>query len=732
MGRREKMAELVHVLMYNPEFIRNIGIAAHIDHGKTTLSDNLLAGAGLMSEELAGKQLVLDFDEQEQARGITIDAANISMVHDYEGKDHLINLIDTPGHVDFGGDVTRAMRAIDGCIIVVCAVEGVMPQTETVVRQALKERVKPILFINKTDRLIRELKLTPDEMQKRFMKIITHVNKLIAQMAPKEFKEPWMVNVNEGSVAFGSAFHKWAISVPYMQQTGITFKEIIDACLNDTQRELAKKAPAHTIILNMVIKHLPNPLISQKYRVPQIWKGDLESTEAKDMMACNKDGRFAMVVTRIHIDKHAGEIASGRIFSGIARLGDEVHVVGAKTKRRIQQVGIYMGPDRINIEGCPCGNIVALTGIKEAIAGETLCSGDPPITPFEAIKHYSEPVVTVAVEPQNTKDLAKLIEVMRQVSKEDPTLQVKINEETGEYLLSGMGELHLEITEYRIQKNKGVPIKTSEPIVVYRETVEGTSPEVEGKSPNKHNKFYIIVAPLEDDFYEAIKSGDISEGRVKGKELDVKLRGFGYNKEEVKGIEDIYEGNVLLEVSRGVVQRGEVIELILEAFHEVIGRGPLASEPVTKLKIKIVDMKLHEDSIHRGPAQVIPAVRDAINGALLLAQATLVEPMQKLFIQAPQDYMGAITREIQGRRGQIMEMSQEEEIVTIVSKVPVADMFGFTSSVRSATEGRALWTTEFAGFEKVPPELQGKVIMDIRKRKGMKLEMPKPQDYLGV
>jgi elongation factor 2 len=450
------------------------------------------------------------------------------------------------------------------------------------------------------------------------------------------------------------------------------------------------------------------------------------------MMACNKDGRFAMVVTRIHIDKHAGEIASGRIFSGIARLGDEVHVVGAKTKRRIQQVGIYMGPDRINIEGCPCGNIVALTGIKEAIAGETLCSGDPPIVPFEAIKHYSEPVVTVAVEPQNTKDLAKLIEVMRQVSKEDPTLQVKINEETGEYLLSGMGELHLEITEYRIQKNKGVPIKTSEPIVVYRETVEGTSPEVEGKSPNKHNKFYIIVEPLEDDFYEAIKSGDISEGRVKGKELDVKLRGFGYNKEEVKGIEDIYEGNVLLEVSRGVVQRGEVIELILEAFHEVIGRGPLASEPVTKLKIKIVDMKLHEDSIHRGPAQVIPAVRDAINGALLLAQATLVEPMQKLFIQAPQDYMGAITREIQGRRGQIMEMSQEEEIVTIVSKVPVADMFGFTSSVRSATEGRALWTTEFAGFEKVPPELQGKVIMDIRKRKGMKLEMPKPQDYLGV
>jgi len=195
MGRKEDMAKLANKLMYIPEYIRNIGIAAHIDHGKTTLSDNLLAGAGLMSEELAGKQLVLDFDEQEQARGITINAANISLAHGYEGEDHLINLIDTPGHVDFGGDVTRAMRAIDGCIIVVCAVEGKMPQTETVVRQALKEGVKPVLFINKVDRLIKELQLGPEQMQKRFTKIITEVNKLIRQAAPKEFKEKWLVNV---------------------------------------------------------------------------------------------------------------------------------------------------------------------------------------------------------------------------------------------------------------------------------------------------------------------------------------------------------------------------------------------------------------------------------------------------------------------------------------------------------------------------------------------------------
>ncbi|WP_407431791.1 GTP-binding protein, partial [Methanobrevibacter sp.] len=191
MSRRDKMIAKIKELMYEPDQIRNIGICAHIDHGKTTLSDNLLAGAGMISEELAGDQRFLDFDEQEQARGITIDAANVSMVHDYKEKEYLINLIDTPGHVDFGGDVTRAMRAVDGAVVVVCAVEGIMPQTETVFRQALKENVKPVLFINKVDRLINELKLEPEELQNRFIKIFMEANKLIKNMAPEDKKDEW-------------------------------------------------------------------------------------------------------------------------------------------------------------------------------------------------------------------------------------------------------------------------------------------------------------------------------------------------------------------------------------------------------------------------------------------------------------------------------------------------------------------------------------------------------------
>src|SRR5919108_4487440 len=241
MGRKEDNIAKARTIMHQPQFIRNIDIAAHIDHGKTTLSDNLIAGAGMMSEELAGKQRLLDFDEQEAARGITINAASASMVHDVEGGQYLINLIDTPGHVDFGGDVTRAMRAVDGVIILDDSVEGIMPQTETVIRQALKERVRPVLFINKVDRLVNELKISPDQMQQRFQRIIGVVNDRIRKWLPEDLGPKWAVNVEAGSVAFGSAYHKWALSVPFMKRTGITFKDVYKHCQEGTMKELAKK-----------------------------------------------------------------------------------------------------------------------------------------------------------------------------------------------------------------------------------------------------------------------------------------------------------------------------------------------------------------------------------------------------------------------------------------------------------------------------------------------------------
>ncbi|HIH44094.1 MAG TPA: GTP-binding protein, partial [Candidatus Methanoperedenaceae archaeon] len=270
MGRRKKIVEHVSTLMDKPEFIRNIGIVAHIDHGKTTLSDNLLAGGGVISKDLAGKQLFMDFDEEEQKRGITIDAANVSMVHEYEGKQYLVNLIDTPGHVDFGGDVTRAMRAVDGAIVVVDAVEGPMPQTETVLRQALRENVTPILFINKVDRLINELKLTPQDMQMRLGAVIDKVNKLIKGMKPEKYNE-LRLDPAIGKVAFGSALNNWAISVPFMKKSGVGFKEIIEYCKAEKQNELAEKCPLSVVMNDMIIRFLPSPIQAQKERIKVIW-----------------------------------------------------------------------------------------------------------------------------------------------------------------------------------------------------------------------------------------------------------------------------------------------------------------------------------------------------------------------------------------------------------------------------------------------------------------------------
>jgi len=727
MGRKEDNIAKAMALIENPERIRNIGIAAHIDHGKTTLSDNLIAGAGMMSEELAGKQLMLDFDEQEQARGITINAATASMVHVFNGEDYLINLIDTPGHVDFGGDVTRAMRAVDGAVVVVDSVEGVMPQTETVIRQALKERVKPVLFINKVDRLINELKLNAEEMQKRFMKIITDVNRLLTKYSAEEFKQSWQVNVQEGRVAFGSAFNNWAISVPAMERTKVSFKQIVDYVKAGKQKELAKIAPLHQIILNMVIRHLPNPRQAQAYRTEQIWKGDLNSDIGKSMQTCDHTGKVAMMITKIIIDPHAGEIAVGRIFSGTIRKGSELYVHGGgSTKYKIQLLSMMVGPDRIPVDEIAAGNIAAIVGLKGALAGSTV-SSLADMDPFEPMTHYSDPVVTLAIEAKHTQDLPKLIEVLRNVSKADPSIQIDINQETGEHLISGMGELHLEVTMYRIRNDYKVEVQTSEPLVVYRETVERTGGPFEGKSPNKHNRFYFEVKPLEEAVVQLIKDNVLPQGtKFKDKKtiIDV-LQKAGFSREEARGIEAVEGFNVLTDVTKGIQYLDETFELLIEAFNEVITKGPLANERVYGIKARLVDAKLHEDSIHRGPAQVIPAGRNSLYGAMCQANRILMEPVQRVYINVPIELMGSVTNEIQQRRGVVVEMNQDGDDMVVIATVPVAGMFGFASAIRSATGGKVLWNSENEGYQRVPTELQKDVVAKIRERKGLK---PEPYD----
>jgi elongation factor 2 len=353
------------------------------------------------------------------------------------------------------------------------------------------------------------------------------------------------------------------------------------------------------------------------------------------------------------------------------------------------------------------------------------------MTPFEQIKHVSEPVMTVAVEAKNMKDLPKLVEALRQVAKEDPTIKVEINEETGEHLISGMGELHLEIiTKSRITRDRGIEVITSEPIVVYRETVTGKAGPVEGKSPNKHNRFYVNIEPLEQPIYDAIRNGDFS---MNMNEIDRRklLESLGMPKDEAKGVTHVFGTNILIDQTKGIQYLKETMELIIEGMEEALKNGPLSREPAQGIKNRLVDVKLLEDAVHRGPAQVIPAVRSAIFACMLTGGAVILEPIQHVFISVPQDFMGEATKEMQSRRGQILDIRQEDGTIMVQSKAPVAELFGFSGAIRSATEGRALWTTEFAGFEKVPKDLQPEVVRAIRIRKGLKEALPKVSDFIS-
>ncbi|MBR9706019.1 elongation factor EF-2 [Candidatus Pacearchaeota archaeon] len=726
MAKKETSLEKINRLTGQQDSIRNIATSAHIHHGKTALTDNLLAAAGMMSEKLAG-----DLDggmatwqhADEQERLLTVDAANVSMVHEFNDHEYLINLIDTPGHVDFSGNVTRAMRAIDGTIVLVCASEGLMPQTETVMKQALRERVKPILFINKTDRMIKELKLTPEAMQERFMKIINDFNLLLEQIAEKEYREEWKVNVADGSVVFGSAKDNWALSVAFMQKKGISFKDVIDAYkLPDDERKdwFWDKAPLYEVLLDSVIKHLPSPVEAQKYRIPKIWHGDPESEFGKNLINCDKDGELAFVITNTVIDRRSGkEINAGRLFSGTLKPGMEVYLNTDKKKQRIQQVLVYNGIKPEQLEEVPAGNVLAITGVISE-PGETVTTS--PQESFENIRHIFDPVITKSITVNKPQDLPKLIDVLKKVAKEDPTLKIEINEETGENLMSGMGELHLEIIENRIKTEKGVEVKTSEPIVVYRETVSKKGPTGEGKSPNKHNLFFIEVEPLDEEVYQAIKKGDLPERRIKKKDQDVwdKLKEAGVSNEEARQYRNIYKDCVFLDKVRGEVHMDEVLSMILDGFEQVVDAGTLSREPCMRMKVSLVDIKLHEDAIHRGPAQVYPAVRDSMRGSIGGAGPCIFEPVQTLMVEGPLNHMGDLTKLIQGKRGQVADIEQGSGHVIIKTKLPVAEMIGLASNVRSATEGRGTFSMVDQNFEKVPAQLQPEIVKRIRDRKGLK------------
>jgi elongation factor 2 len=730
-----KQTEEIIKLMSNKLNVRNCGTLAHVDHGKTTLSDSLLAGAGLISPKIAATALALDYVEIEQLRQMTVKAANVSLLHERNGQSYVINLVDTPGHVDFTGHVTRSLRVMDGGICVVDSVEGLMTQTETVLRQGMEEKVKPLLYINKIDRLIKELRLSPQEVLDRLLKIIRDFNAMIDTYADPEFKEAWKVNPNKGQVAFGSALHKWGFTLPIIQAKGMKFSDIIDAYNKGEVEKLQKEFPLDVAILDMVVDHIPNPVDAQKYRIPKIWKGDIEGTLGKAMSNCDEKGPIVICVNKVIVDPHAGPVVTGRIFSGTLTEGESVYGLMSKVEGRAQQVSFYMGPYREITPSMAAGNIVAILGLEGVRSGETLVhpQDKEKMAPFEKMKYISDPVVTMAIEPKFSRDLPKLIDSLHKMAIEDPTLTVKINQDTGEYLIAGMGSLHLEIALWDLkQRTGGIEITTTPPIVVYRESLTRELTGIEGKSPNKHNRLYINVGPLNEQTVKLIQDGKIYDDMDTKERARILREEAGWETDEARGIWAIDPYiNVFVDATKGLQYVREIKDTILQAFRIDVAEGPLAREPIRGMKVTLTDAKVHEDNAHRGPAQIMPAIRDAIFCGVLSASPILLEPIMKLDMKVPQDFLGGVTRIVAGKRGKIISMDQAGDVMRLVAEIPVSETFDMSDQLRSATAGKAFWGTEFARWASVPSSMFADAVRKIRERKGLSPEPPKPEEFMS-
>ena len=696
-------------LMSKKESIRNLGILAHIDHGKTTLTDSLLAGTGLLSPSVAGSARVLDYLEEEQKRGITLKTANISMLYQaYQGA-FVINLVDTPGHVDFTGKVNRALRAIDGAVVLVDAVEEIMAQTELVLRQALEERVRPVLFINKVDRLITELRLTEAEIQKKFTRIIGVFNDLVEIYGESPFKERWKVNPVEGNVALGSALHKWGFTVDIAREKSMKFSSIMDAYENEAYEKLTRQLPLHAAILDMVVEHVPNPLEAQKYRVEKIWKGTVASELGKAMTNCDDNGPIVACITNVQSDSQTDLIATGRVFSGKVKNGDNIYLVNAKAKHMIQQVSVYMGAVREPVEQVAAGNIAAFSGLEMAKAGETLVAAElsEDIVPFERIRYISEPVVTVVVEPKNPVALPTLLKAMEQLEIEDPNLNVLVNKDTGEYLLSGMGELHLEIAAKHLRDIlSDVDFAVSSPRVVYRESATLKGVTAAASSPNKQNKFTVQVEPLAEETISFL-------GTPRGKDVLVI---------------DEYK-NVLMDCT-AKPELLEVLDFIISGFRFACRAGPLCGEPMRGVKVSLMDIQLNENAELHKPIEVMRGIGKAVFGSFLTAKPVLLEPIYKTVVSSSSELAGECSKIISSRRGKVSAFEQKGAFTVVTGFIPVAETFGLSEELRSATSGRAFWQSVFDHWKTMPKRLETKVIAEIRKSKGLPAQVPKAERFL--
>ncbi|MHA1667653.1 MAG: GTP-binding protein [Candidatus Heimdallarchaeaceae archaeon] len=725
MVRVKNPDEIRDMIKHHPmEHRRVFSIAAHIDHGKTTTSDYLLRKAGLMSDADAGKKVMMDSDEEEQERGITIFTSVVLLSYEFEGNTYLCEINDTPGHISFTGEVSRALRGSDGVIILVDALEGVMTQTETNIRLSLSEMCKPVLFINKVDRLISELRLPPNEVFAKIDGIINGVNRLIEKNAPKELSKDWKVSFKNGSVSVGSAKDGWAFNMSTLQKLKIKPQEIFAKYAEDSKDWLRENLPLEEPLLEMVIQHLPNPIEGQKVKIPAIWDGDLESPVGQSLLNCDPNGPLLGMITKIFIEpKSKRPTLIGRVFSGTLRNTDTLYLVGRKSKSRIKRLGVMEITDILDVDEVPAGNLFAIYGFI-CPAGESFVrEGDEKkLTPFEEISYVAEPVVSRTIKPKDPQDIAKLGEVVSKWIMADPTAAFKHDQESKTYVLSGIDPLQIEILVTRIQEQ--VNIEVSDPIIVYREIPSTRGIEVHTKSPNGHNRIMLYVEPLNQKTIDLIKAGKIHNDQEKRDRAIQLQQEADWVAKEARRIWYIKDTNILVDATTGVQRLDNIKAYIIQIFHNFCEGATLAKEPLMASKWVITDATVHVDPAHTGFTEIMQMCLAAFHTTFLTSQPKLLEPMLVIDIKVPSEYVGNMSKVITQHRGIILDMKQEGENTIIKGKLPTAETIDLADEIRGSSSGRAFFGYQFLGFEPVPQNLEKEIIESIRLRKELAPEVP--------
>uniref|UniRef100_A0A674D6K1 Eukaryotic translation elongation factor 2b n=1 Tax=Salmo trutta TaxID=8032 RepID=A0A674D6K1_SALTR len=832
----------IRAIMDKKSNIRNMSVIAHVDHGKSTLTDSLVSKAGIIAGSRAGETRFTDTRKDEQERCITIKSTAISMYYELgendmafikqskDGLGFLINLIDSPGHVDFSSEVTAALRVTDGALVVVDCVSGVCVQTETVLRQAIAERIKPVLMMNKMDRALLELQLEPEDLFQTFQRIVENVNVIIATYGEDEAGPMGAIMIDPviGTVGFGSGLHGWAFTLKQFAEMYVTkfsvedmmkklwgerffdpatgkfsksnlgpdgkklprtFSQLVldpifkvfDAIMNFKKDETAKliekldikldsedkekegkpllKAvmrrwlPAGEALLQMITIHLPSPVTAQKYRCELLYEGPGDDEAAMGIKNCDPKAPLMMYISKMVPTTDKGRFyAFGRVFSGCVSTGLKVRIMGPNftpgkkedlyikpIQRTILMMGRYVEP----IEDVPCGNIVGLVGVDQYLIKTGTITTFEQAHNMRVMKFSVSPVVRVAVEAKNPADLPKLVEGLKRLAKSDPMVQCII-EESGEHIIAGAGELHLEICLKDLEEDHaGIPLKKSDPVVSYRETVSEESEVLcLSKSPNKHNRLYMRAKPFPDGLAEDIEKGDVSPRQ----ELKIRARfladKYEWDVSEARKIwcfgPDGTGPNLLMDVTKGVQYLNEIKDSVVAGFQWAVKEGVLCEENMRAVRFDIHDVTLHTDAIHRGGGQIIPTARRVLYACQLTAQPRLMEPVYLVEIQCPEQVVGGIYGVLNRKRGHVFEESQVMGTPMFIVKayLPVNESFGFTADLRSNTGGQAFPQCVFdhwqilQGDPQDPTTKTAIVVAETRKRKGLKEGIPALDNYL--